>query len=273
MARTKLKNVDDSMSFWVGCQPVSEGCAHCYARASLKRSIFDPNKVALTKSWRAKPLSLQKAALEAGQVWKVFACVRSDFFHPDADQWRPDVWAVIKDTPNLIWELLTKRPQFIAERLPSDWGSGYPNVWLGVTVEMKKYLGRMDTLRTIPAAVRYVMAEPLLEDLTPEIEKHLDGFSWLMAGGESGPHFRPMNEQWARNLRDVCKMHGIPFYFKQHAAWKPQTDGSLDSVEYHEYPAAFDKYRPALWIPPQRLRKLRLQHPKQTAVLNPEDLR
>jgi len=216
------------MNFWCGCHPVSEGCAHCYARRGMKRTIFNPDRVTRTKSWKTKALSLQRQAFKAGQVWKIFTCSWSDFFHPDADAWRPEAWAVIKNCPNLIWEILTKRPHLIADRLPSDWGNGYLNVGLGVTVEMKKYIGRMDTLRNIPAVVRYVMVEPLLEDLTPEIERHLDGFHWLMVGGESGPHFRPMDEQWATNLRDMCAANGIPFYFKQHAAMKPQTGDTLD---------------------------------------------
>ena len=264
MGKTQLKNVDDTMNFWVGCQPVSEGCAHCYARCrGMRRTRFNPNVVTLTKSWNTKPLRQQKEAFEAGKVWKIFSCVWSDFFHPDADQWRPNVWPIIKNTPNLIWELLTKRPELIANRLPPDWGNGYPNVWLGVTVEMRKYLGRMDTLGKIPAVVRYVMAEPLLEDLTPEIEQHVEGFSWLMTGGESGPHYRTMELQWPRNLRDFCQKHDIPFYFKQGSGLKPQEGETLDGVEHHQYPAAWDEYKPALWIPPPRVRK-----PKQIAVFD-----
>jgi len=112
-------------------------------------------------------------------------------------------------------------------------------------VELKKWLGRMDTLRSIPAVVRYVMAEPLLEDLTPEIEQHIEGFHWLMAGGETGPGYRPMNLQWARNLRDFCKQQDIRFYFKQSSAIRPQTGMTLDGVQYHNYPAAWDTYKPA----------------------------
>jgi protein gp37 len=246
MVRTKLNNVDDTMNFWVGCNPVSEGCAHCYARRGMKRTRFDSNQVTRTKSWKTKPYALQRQASKEGCVFHVFTCSWSDFFHPGADQWRSEAWAVIKDTPNLVWRILTKRPELIAERLPSDWGKGYLNVGLGVTVEMKKYLWRMDTLRNIPAVVRHVMAEPLLEDLTPEIDGHFDGFHGLMVGGESGPNFRPMDEQWARNLRDTCAANGIPFYFKQHAAYKPQTGDTLDGVKHRQLPAAWATYEPPL---------------------------
>jgi protein gp37 len=151
----------------------------------------------------------------------------------------------------LIWSLLTKRAEFIADQLPKDWGSGYKNVWLGVSVEMKKYLGRMDLLRKIPAVVRYVMCEPLLEDLTPDIAEHLERFHWLMVGGESGNgtnNYRPMDLQWARNLRDVCAAKSIPFYFKQPAGrWpdsKRRPKAKLDGVVHDAYPDALKTYRP-----------------------------
>jgi protein gp37 len=244
---TASKIDDHTMNFWVGCRPVSEGCLHCYARAGMEKYDRDFEQVARTRTWN-DPLKWQKKAAKAREVRLVFTCSWSDFFRPDADQWRPEAWAVIKNTPNLIWRILTKRPELIEKRLPPDWGNGYPNVWLGVSVELKKHLGRMDTLRKIPAVVRYLCAEPLLEELTPEIEQHLDGFSWLMVGGESGcgtDNYRPFNLQWARNLRDLCKHRSIPFYFKQISARWTQQGAKLDGVEHYEFPAAWDTYKPA----------------------------
>jgi protein gp37 len=252
-------------NFWCGCQPVSEGCAHCYARMAHdhptekqeRHTKLHPNFGIVghgSASQWADPPSWQKEAAEAREVRLVFTCSYSDFFHPDADQWRPEAWAIIKKTPNLIWRPLTKRPELIAKSLPSDWGNGYPNVWLGVTVELKKYLGRMDTLRKIPAAVRYLCAEPLLEDLTPDIEQHIEGFHWIMTGGESGSgtdNYRPMDLQWARNLRDLCKQHSIPFYFKQISARWTQTGAKIDGIEHHEFPAAWDTYKPRFGLPGQ----------------------
>jgi protein gp37 len=256
---TASKIDDHTMNFWCGCQRVSEGCDHCYARMAHdhptekqeRHAKQHPNfgivRHGSASQW-ADPPSWQKSAAKAHEVRLVFTCSYSDFFHPDADQWRPKAWAIINNTPNLIWRILTKRPELIEEKLPSDWGNGYPNVWLGVTVESKKYLLRMDTLRKIPAAVRYLCAEPLLEDLTPDIEQHLDGFSWLMVGGESGcgtNNYRPFNLQWARNLRDLCKQRSIPFYFKQISARWTQTGATIDGIEHYEFPAAWDTYKPA----------------------------
>ena len=146
---------------------------------------------------------------------------------------------------------MTKRAELIADRLPEDWGNGYENVWLGVTVEMKKYLRRLDVLRKVPAVVRYVMCEPLLENLTPEIGEHLEGFHWLMVGGESGngtDNYRRMDLQWVRNLRDLCAAKAIPFCFKQPAGrWpygKQRPKAKLDGVLHDAYPEALKTYRP-----------------------------
>lgn len=228
---TAARIADPTMNFWCGCQPVSEGCHHCYARAAHdhptrkqeRHAKQHPNFGILRHGSAAQwagPPRWQRRLAKTGDVEEIFTCSYSDFFHPDADEWRPEAWSIIKQTPNLLWQVLTKRAQLIEDRLPEDWGEGYPNVCLGVTVELKKYLWRMDTLRKIPARTRYVIAEPILEDLMPDIEQHIEGFDQVMVGGESGNgtmDFRPMDEQWARNLRDMCKAHNIAFYFKQHA--------------------------------------------------------
>ncbi len=256
---TASKIDNHTQNFWCGCQPVSEGCAHCYARMAHEHPTEKTERHAKqhpnfgivrhgsAAQW-ADPFSWQRSAARADEVRLVFTCSWSDFFHPDADQWRPEAWAIMKNTPNLICHPLTKRPELIEERLPPDWGNGYPNVWLGVTVELRKYLWRMDTLRKIPAVVRYLCAEPLLEDLTPDLEQHIEGFHWILTGGESGwgtNNYRRMDLQWARNLRDLCKQHSIPFYFKQISAPWTQMGARLDGIEQCELPAAWDTYKPA----------------------------
>jgi protein gp37 len=163
----------------------------------------------------------------------------SDFFIDEVDAWRPEAWAVIKRTPNLTYQILTKRPELIAARLPADWAKGYPNVWLGAAVENKRFLTRMDFLRKIPAVVRFISAEPLLQDLVPELERHVDGFSWIIVGGESGNgsnDFRPMPHEWARNIRDLCQRRSIAFFFKQSAAFRTEMGTTLDGRQHREYP-------------------------------------
>jgi protein gp37 len=172
----------------------------------------------------------------------VFGDSLSDFFHPEADQWRAEAWAIVRDTPNLVWRFTTKRPELVADRLPPDWGSGYPNVWLGATVEMRKYLWRLDTLCKIPAAAHYLAAEPLLEDLLPSLADHIQGIDWVAAGGETGDGCRAMDPQWARNIKDLSDDRGTAFYFIGHSGTH-QGDTLLDGIEHRAYPALLEAYR------------------------------
>ena len=273
MGKTKSDAYDWTQNFWIGCQPVSEGCLHCYARAACQKYERDFNTIVRSTTWD-QPLIWQRKAAEEGKVLKVFTSSWSDFFHPQADQWRPEAWAIIKNTPNLLWQVLTKRAECIEERLPKDWGDGYPNVCLGVTVEMKKYLWRMDTLRNIPAKSRYMIAEPILEDLTPDIEQHLDGFDQVMLGGESGNgtmDFRRMDEQWARNLRDLCAARHIAFFFKQHSGPHSQMRKHLDGKLHQELPAVWNTYKPPCLPPPILRRHGRKSLPGQLQLLTEED--
>jgi protein gp37 len=186
----------------------------------------------------------QKKAEKAGEYKSVFANSYSDFFLPEADGWRDEAWALIRQTPNLIWQLASKRTNLIAHRLPADWGDGYKNVWLGTSAELKKYLPRLDALRKIPCALRWVDFAPLLEDLMPDLAEHVDGFGWVNAAGETGCSLvepRPFNAQWAKNIRDLCKAKGIPFYFGHVAGRTRYPDPHLDGVIYHEIPPLMPK--------------------------------
>jgi protein gp37 len=158
---------------------------------------IDPTEVRKGSDFR-KPLTFKKPEL-------IFTCSMSDFFIEDADQWRPEAWEIIKDTPQHTWLILTKRPERIKDCLPPDWGDGYPNVWLGVSVENNKNLHRLSTLAEIPCKLRFVSAEPLLEtvDFTQKIEGKtpIESFEWVILGGESGNdygkyRYRECREKW-----------------------------------------------------------------------------
>ena len=110
---------------------------------------------------------------------------------------------------------------------------GYPNVWMGTTCGVRSSYPRIDDLRRVPAVVRFISAEPLLESLH---DINLAGIHWLIAGGESGSGFRAMNDEWALQLRDRCREHGVAFHFKQHPAFRSGTDPLLRGVKYHESP-------------------------------------
>ena len=115
-------------------------------------------------------------------------------------------------------------------RLPTDWGQGYPNVWLGVSVENPKFTWRIDILRDIPAPVRFLSVEPLLAPL-PAL--NLRGIDWVIVGGESGPGYRPMPHEWVRPIYEQCQREQVAFFFKQSAAPRQEMGIALDGVGIH----------------------------------------
>ncbi len=128
-----------------------------------QQPVHDPNNIRrCTTTWR-EPFQLQKRAETTGKNIRCFVCGYSDFFLEEADAWRDDAWQVIRETPNVIYQIQTKRTHRIADHLPADWGDGYPNVWLGASVEMKRYFKRLDDLRASPCALRYADSMGMLE--------------------------------------------------------------------------------------------------------------
>ncbi len=148
---------------------------------------------------------------------------------------RKKLWEVVRCTPDLDWLLLTKRAPNISKFLPHDWGSGYENVWLGVTVENRSHgQPRIEYLRGIPAKVRFLSVEPLLEDLG---EIDLAGIHWVIVGGESGPLARPMMAEWMENICRQCEKAGVAFFFKQWGGQKGKGGCLLNGAEIKQWPA------------------------------------
>lgn len=158
-ATTAISWTTHSWNPWQGCEAVSDGCTNCYAKtqaerwgrdfADVHRSAPATFRAPLSKKWSEPAF--------------VFTCSISDFFHNDADAWRPEAWEIIKATPWLTYQILTKRHGRIASHLPPDWGEGYPNVWLGVSAENQEWADRrIPVLLKVPARKRFVSAEPLL---------------------------------------------------------------------------------------------------------------
>ena len=146
----------------------------------------------------------------------MFTCSLSDFFHREADIWRDEAWEVIRRRRNLIWLILTKRPERIRECLPPDWnnGEGFPHVWLGVTCGERKSFPRVDVLREIPCALRFLSCEPLIEDI---VDLDLSEIGWVLCEGMSGELSKkyPMKLRWAASLYDAAQKARVPFLFKQ----------------------------------------------------------
>lgn len=216
---------------WWGCAKVSPACENCYAEAWAKRV---GNKVWGTKAprrffgddhWR-EPLKWNAEAERLGVRYRVFCASMADVFENRADlnDARTRLWELIDATPNLDWLLLTKRPEHVAKL--AKWGNSWPdNVWLGTTVENQEWADkRMPHLLAVPAKTRFLSCEPLLGsiDLSAYVTKgQKPQIHWIITGGESGPHSRPMNPEWVRGLRDFCRKTKIAFHFKQWGHWAP----------------------------------------------------
>jgi protein gp37 len=205
-----------TINFWMGCNYVSKECSGCYAKELMeKKQKEDFNVLRLTQSpWRdAEVLNARAEARNTNEL--VFTCSMSDFFHRDADPWRQEAWDVIRRCQNLIWLVLTKRPERILDSLPSDWNEGgYPNVWLGTTCGLVSSYNRVDLLREIPCALRFLSCEPLTENIS---DIDLKGIGWILCGGMSGDlaKKRPMNLRWAASLYEKAQKEEVPFLFKQ----------------------------------------------------------
>lgn len=214
--KTGIAWTNHSWNPWSGCTKVSPGCAHCYAEREHKRFGRNFDLVQRSKTTFNAPLKWKEPAL-------VFTCSWSDFFHSDADAWRAEAWAIIRATPHLTYQILTKRPERLADHLPADWGTqGYANVWLGVSVENQRHMDRVALLSNVPATVRFVSAEPLLGPLNfswpsaaMDYTSPIEAIDWVIVGGESGAKSRPMELDWVRAIRDTCQTALVPFFLKQ----------------------------------------------------------
>ena len=225
-----------------GCDRTSPGCDNCYALTLAKRlqamgvekyrNDGDPRT-----SGPGFGMTLHPGALDIPRSWRkprtIFVDSMSDLFHKDVpDDFIRRVFEVIADTPRHQYQLLTKR-----SRRLSRFGQTLkwpPNLWMGVSVETARYRFRIDHLREVDAAVRFVSAEPLLGPL-PNLE--LEGIDWLIVGGESGPGARPMEPEWAIDLRDQCAAAQVPFFFKQWGGRTPKSGGrQLQGKTYNEMP-------------------------------------
>lgn len=216
---TKIEWTDATWNPWQGCRKVSQGCKNCYMYRDKTRYGQDPSVVVRSAPATFRgPLSTKKYPPGA----LVFTCSWSDWFIEEADAWRDEAWAIVRARPDLTFQILTKRSDRIDAHLPEDWGMGYPNVWLGVSVEDRKALPRVDDLVRIPAVVRFLSVEPLLEAV--DVSPYLGGVHWVIVGGESGPDARPMHPQWARDIRDQCDRAGVPLLFKQWGEWLPDSE-------------------------------------------------
>ena len=231
--KTGIEWTESTWNPVTGCTKVSSGCKHCYAeRMSMRLKAMGVKKYA-----KGFELTLHPDVLGEPLKWKksriIFVCSMSDLFHEDVPF--PFIWQVFEVMREADWhtfQVLTKRICRLSNSVKKLTFS--PNIWVGASVESAKHMDRIDELRTVPAAVRFLSLEPLVGPL-PNL--NLDGINWVIVGGESGPGARPMDPDWARDIRHQCVVQDVPFFFKQWGGVNKKKAGRLmDGREWNEMP-------------------------------------
>jgi len=239
---SKIEWTNETWNIITGCNKKSEGCLNCYAETMHKR-LKAMGQEKYKKDFNEVVFHYDELFKTFGNKRKmIFVNSMSDTFNSKIkDEDIKKILLQIEFNDNNykhIFQILTKR----AERL-SDFV--YPkNVWLGVTVELPKYKGRINDLRKTDAAIKFLSCEPLLGDLG---ELDLTGIDWVICGGESGPNARPMHPDWVRNIQKQCKEQGVAFFFKQWGTWKPVYErdkgGTTNNYFNDTETEYYDKYR------------------------------
>ncbi|TSB01615.1 DUF5131 family protein [Sphingorhabdus contaminans] len=244
MAETQIEWTDATWNPVAGCSIVSAGCTHCYAmdmarrletmnvakykglaRKSGNRSVWtglvreDMNALDLPRRWR-KPR-------------KIFVNSMSDLFHEGvSDSFIMEVWEVMRETPQHHYQILTKRPERMAEVVSKLIKDVLPNVWLGTSVESSEVVDRITHLRNVSAAIRFISFEPLIGSVG---QIDLTDIHWAIVGGESGRNARPIREEWIDEIHNQCLTYDTAFFFKQWGAWGKDNKRRSKKANGREY--------------------------------------
>ena len=212
---------------WTGCYKVSDGCSYCYFYGPYSKR-YGQNTVAKTEEF-TKPLESTKKGTPKIQSGKIVAtCFATDFFIAEADEWRAEAWAMIKQRPDLDFLILTKRIDRFKVSLPSDWNDGYENVNIGCTIENQELADyRLPLFLSYPIKRRFIACAPLLEQI--ELSPYLSGINHVSVGGETSREARVCDFDWVMDIREQCVQAGVTFWFKNTGSrWKK--DGTTQKV-------------------------------------------
>lgn len=231
MATSSIEWTELTWNPTTGCDKISAGCKFCYAEIMSRRL----QAMGVEKYQHGFHVREHESALAIPFTWKkpamVFVNSMSDLFHKDVSlAFIQRVFDVMNANPHLIFQVLTKRSERLAElRKELTWSQ---NIWMGVSVEDERVTHRIDDLRKVPAAVRFLSCEPLIGPLP-----HLDlrDIDWVIVGGESGAKPRPMNPEWATSIRDQCEKHDVAFFFKQWGGRNKKAAGRELDGAYHDH--------------------------------------
>ena len=235
--KTEIEWTDATWNPVTGCTRVGPGCDHCYAERFAER-------------WRGTPghpyeqgfdLRLWPARLKQPSCWKkprmIFVNSMSDLFHKEIPRGFIDqVFDAMESADWHVYQVLTKRSSLMRKYVRDRYAEGEVprHIWLGVSVEDEAHTGRVRHLKDINSKARFISFEPLLASVG---EVDLSGIAWAIAGGESGPGARPMQKEWATEIRDICRRDGVEFFFKQWGGARPKSGGrQLEGVEWNGFP-------------------------------------
>jgi protein gp37 len=246
MADTTIEWTDATWNPIAGCSVLTAGCTNCYAmRMAARLEAMGNDKYAdLTRKsggravWTGK-IRVDESSLTLPATWskprKVFVNSMSDLFHDKVPhEFILRVWHVMEDTPRHTYQILTKRPERMAEILTGREFRVLPNVWLGTSVEDERVLDRLDALRVVPAAIRFVSFEPLIGSVK---NADLRRIHWAIVGGESGPRSREMKPEWVHEVKRSCQLSGTAFFFKQWGGKNKKAAGrQLSGRTFDEFP-------------------------------------
>ena len=219
----------DGWNPWHGCVKYSPGCLHCYVYRRDERCERDASQVSRNQCFDLPVRRKRDGSYKLQGPETVATCFTSDFFLDQADEWRAEAWAMMRERSDLNFFFITKRILRFYERLPADWGEGYPNVSIGVTCENQHVADqRLPFFLGLPIRHKTIICEPMLEAvdfspyLTPDIEQ-------VAIGGESGSEARLMRYEWALAVRDQCRAAGVSFTFRQTGA-RFEKDGRIYQI-------------------------------------------
>ena len=198
---------------WRGCKRCSDGCLHCYIHKGDAKRGVNTEEIVKTKDF-SKPVEKLKNGsykMKSGLVYLGFS---TDFLIEEADEWRGDCWAMIKERQDCSFLFLTKRIERFMHCIPDDWGEGYENVVVCCTVENQRNVDKkLSVFQKLPIKHKCITAQPLIERI--DMEQYLDGIELVVVGGESDPQARPLDYGWVLDIRQQCMRKSVSFEFRQ----------------------------------------------------------